>query len=359
MIKIRGLRKSFGGAVLLNDINVDINKGDVIAVIGPSGTGKSTFVRCINRLETPDRGEIIIAGKNVCSPNADLPAIRRRIGMVFQELYLFPHKTAIENVMCGPVDLLGKTPQEAYDRGMELLDMVGLTEKAMSYPNELSGGQQQRIEIARAVSMDPDIILLDEPTSALDPTMVGEVQSVIRALAAQGRTMIIVTHDMQLARDASNRVFFMSDGGIYEDGPPSQVFDAPKREKTRLFVQQLKILKEEFCPATFDYLHINSKIESFAESLFLDKRSILNLQGIFEEIVVQGLRPSRYGKMNVTMTIEHSERRGTTELCLVYNGDKLDPTELLDDISKTIVEARSEYVEHTYENGMNRFVVGI
>lgn len=359
MIKIRDLKKSYGDITPIKEINVDINKGDVIAVIGPSGAGKSTFIRCLNRLETPDEGKIIIDGQDICDPGTYLPSIRRRIGMVFQEFYLFSHMTAIENLMCGPVDLLGKSPQEAYDRGMELLDMVGLTEKAMSYPDELSGGQQQRIEIARAVSMDPEIILMDEPTSALDPAMVGEVQSVIRAFAAQGLTMVIVTHDLQLARDVSNRIFFMCDGGIYEKGTPQKIFEDPERELTRRFVHQLKVMTVTFCPATFDHLSINSRIEQFGAGLYLDRKTIMNLQGMFEELVVQGLRHSSAARLNVTMTIEHSERQNMTELSLSYGGDQLDPLELLDDISRMIVEGRSQYIEHTYEDCVNRFVVGV
>lgn len=359
MIKIRDLKKSYGDITPIKKISVDINKGDVIAVIGPSGAGKSTFIRCLNRLEEPDSGKIIIDGQNICDPYTDLPSIRRRIGMVFQEFYLFSHMTAIENLMCGPVDLLGKSPQEAYDRGMELLDMVGLTEKAMSYPDELSGGQQQRIEIARAVSMDPEIILFDEPTSALDPAMVSEVQSVIRALAAQGLTMVIVTHDLQLAKEVSNRIFFMCEGGIYEKGTPKKIFEAPERELTRRFVHQLKVMTVTLCPATFDFLSINSRIATFGSRLRLDRKNVINLQSIFEELVVQGLKRSPVSRLDITMTIEHAERRGTTELCLSYGGAKLDPLDQLDDISRMIVEGRSQYIEYTYEDETNLFTVGI
>ena len=209
MIKIEHLRKEYPNITPLKDVSVEINDGDVIAVIGPSGTGKSTLLRCINMLEKPTEGCILVNGTDVTDPGCDLGKVRQKMGMVFQSFNLFGHLTVIENIMLSPMDLLGKSRQEAYDEGMRLLRTVGLAEKALNYPDELSGGQKQRIAIARTLAMDPDTILFDEPTSALDPTMVGEVQAVIRDLAKTGKTLMIVTHEMNFARAVSHRVCFL------------------------------------------------------------------------------------------------------------------------------------------------------
>ena len=215
MIEIKHLRKEFDDETIpLKDINVTINNGDVISIIGPSGTGKSTLLRCINMLCEPTSGSIIVDGQDITKRGCNLNEVRKKMGMVFQSFNLFGHLTVIENIMNPQITLLGRSRQEAYDKAMYLLDSVGLSSKVFSYPDELSGGQQQRIAIARTLAMDPDIILFDEPTSALDPSMIGEVQSVIKVLAKSGRTMMIVTHEMDFARKISNRIFFMYDGTI-------------------------------------------------------------------------------------------------------------------------------------------------
>ena len=239
MISISHLRKSFNGVPVLKDVNAEIGKGEVISIIGPSGTGKSTFLRCLNRLETPDGGRILVDGKDVTDPKTDIAAVRRKMGMVFQNFNLFGNLTVIGNIMAAQCDLLKKTPAEAKAKAMELLDRVGLAEKADALPDELSGGQKQRIAIARALAMDPDILLFDEPTSALDPTMVGEVLAVIKDLARTGMTMLIVTHEMGFARDVSTRVFFMDEGVVYEEGTPDAIFNRPMKPKTVEFVGQV------------------------------------------------------------------------------------------------------------------------
>ncbi len=236
MISVSHLQKSFNGVPVLKDVNAEIKKGEVISIIGPSGTGKSTFLRCLNRLETPDGGRIVVDGQDVTDPKTDIPAVRRKMGMVFQNFNLFGNLTVIGNVMAAQCDLLKKTPAEAKAKAMELLARVGLAEKANALPDELSGGQKQRIAIARALAMDPDIILFDEPTSALDPTMVGEVLTVIKDLAKTGMTMLIVTHEMGFARDVSTRIFYMDEGVVYEEGTPDEIFSCPKKPKTIDFV---------------------------------------------------------------------------------------------------------------------------
>ena len=254
MISVSHLQKSFNGVQVLKDVNAEIGKGEVISIIGPSGTGKSTFLRCLNRLETPDGGRIVVDGMDVTDPKTDIPTVRRRMGMVFQNFNLFGNLTVIGNIMAAQCDLLGKPPAEARAKAMELLDRVGLSEKADALPDELSGGQKQRIAIARALAMDPEILLFDEPTSALDPTMVGEVLAVIKDLAKTGMTMLIVTHEMGFARDVSTRIFFMNEGIIYEEGTPDEVFNHPRKPGTIDFVGQvcikqvrdvIRVLREE------------------------------------------------------------------------------------------------------------------
>ena len=225
MIKIENLSKSYGDLEVLKNISVEINKGEVISIIGPSGCGKSTFIRCLNRLEEPTSGKIFIDGEEITGKNIKLHKLRMKMGMVFQSFNLFSHLTIIENIMLGPVNLLKMDRQTAYDEGMELLEMVGLGSTSLSYPDELSGGQKQRAAIARTLAMKPELVLFDEPTSALDPRMTSEVLAVIKKLAADGLTMMIVTHEMKFAKNVSNRVFYMDEKGIYEDGTPEQIFE--------------------------------------------------------------------------------------------------------------------------------------
>ena len=239
MISVRHLQKSFDGVAVMRDVNAEIEKGEVISIIGPSGTGKSTFLRCLNRLETPDGGTIVVGGVDVTAPDADLASVRRKMGMVFQNFNLFGNLTVLGNIMAAQCDLLGITKEAAKAKALELLGRVGLADKANALPDELSGGQKQRVAIARALAMDPEILLFDEPTSALDPTMVGEVLAVIKDLAKTGMTMLVVTHEMGFARDVSTRVFYMDEGVVYEDGTPNEIFGHPQKPKTVEFVGQV------------------------------------------------------------------------------------------------------------------------
>ena len=239
MISVRHLRKGFNGVEVLKDVNAEIGKGEVISIIGPSGTGKSTFLRCLNRLEAPDGGSILVNGVDVTAPRTDLAAVRRKMGMVFQNFNLFGNLTVLGNVMAAQCDILGVPKDDAKKKALELLGRVELANKANALPDELSGGQKQRVAIARALAMDPEILLFDEPTSALDPTMVGEVLAVIKDLSKTGMTMLIVTHEMGFARDVSTRVFYMDEGVIYEDGAPGEIFNHPQKPKTIEFVGQV------------------------------------------------------------------------------------------------------------------------
>ncbi|CAG7845009.1 Arginine transport ATP-binding protein ArtM [Pseudoclavibacter triregionum] len=238
-IEVQELRKSFGKNEVLKGIDLTIGNGEVVAVIGPSGSGKSTLLRCLNRLEEVTSGRVLIDGIDITSKETDLDKVRQRIGMVFQHFNLFPHLSVLENVTLAPVELGRMGKAKARERGMELLERVGLGEKADARPASLSGGQKQRVAIARALAMDPEVMLFDEATSALDPEMVGEVLQVIRDLAKAGMTMVLVTHEMGFAREVGDRVVFMADGVVVEQGRPSELFDAPQHQRTKDFLSKV------------------------------------------------------------------------------------------------------------------------
>lgn len=239
MIRVNNLHKSFEKNEVLKGINEHIEKGEVVVVIGPSGSGKSTFLRCLNLLEVPTSGEIIFEGKNITDKKVDINKIREKMGMVFQQFNLFPHKTVLDNLTIAPIKVKGVSKADAEKKAKELLDRVGLLNKADAYPSSLSGGQKQRIAIARALAMDPDVMLFDEPTSALDPEMVGEVLDVMKKLAGEGITMLIVTHEMGFAREVSDRVLFFDQGAILEDGSPEEVFEKPQHKRTKEFLAKV------------------------------------------------------------------------------------------------------------------------
>lgn len=239
MIKVNNLHKYFGDLEVLTGIDEEINEGEVVVVIGPSGSGKSTFLRCLNLLETPDKGEIFIDGEQIYPGSVNVNHIRQKMGMVFQQFNLFPHLTVLQNVTLAPIKLKKMTKQQAIERGMELLTRVGLAEKADAYPGQLSGGQKQRIAIARALAMDPEILLFDEPTSALDPEMVGEVLDVMKDLAKSGMTMVVVTHEMGFAKEVGSRVLFMDQGVVMESGTPKDIFENAQNERTKQFLSKV------------------------------------------------------------------------------------------------------------------------
>jgi len=239
VIRVENLSKSFQGLSVLKEVNVTISKGDVVCVIGPSGSGKSTFLRCLNMLEKPNSGKIIFDGVDLAAPKTNLNLHRQKMGMVFQQFNLFPNMTVLENLTCAPM-ILKKVPKaEAEAKAMELLNRVDLADKANTYPNKLSGGQKQRVAIVRALCMDPEVMLFDEPTSALDPEMVGEVLDVMKSLARKGMTMVVVTHEMAFAREVSNRVLFLDDGVIAEEGTPEEIFGNPKCDRLKSFLAKV------------------------------------------------------------------------------------------------------------------------
>ena len=239
LFEIKDLCKSFGDNLVLDHISTEIKKGEVLVIIGPSGSGKSTFLRSLNLLEEPTGGTISFEGLNITDPKCNINKYRQKIGMVFQHFNLFPHKTILENMTLAPMKLLKKSKEEAESQAMELLKRVGLEEKANAYPSQLSGGQKQRIAIVRSLCMDPDVILFDEPTSALDPEMINEVLDVMKALANEGMTMVVVTHEMGFAREVGDRVIFLSEGNILEEGTPEEIFSNAKEERTKSFLSKI------------------------------------------------------------------------------------------------------------------------
>ena len=238
-VKVENLKKNFGSLEVLKDINMEVKEGEVVCLIGPSGSGKSTFLRCLNKLEEPTAGVIIVDDYDLMAKTSDINKIRENIGMVFQQFNLFPHLSVLQNIMLAPVDRKRMTKEQAEEKAKKLLDRVGLLEKADVYPASLSGGQQQRVAIARALAMEPDIMLFDEPTSALDPEMVGEVLEVMKQLAAEGMTMVVVTHEMGFAREVADRVVFMDGGYIVEEGTPEEVFGSPQNKRTQDFLNKV------------------------------------------------------------------------------------------------------------------------
>ena len=360
VISVAHLKKVYPNATPLQDVNAEICQGDVISIIGPSGTGKSTLLRCLNRLEEPTAGEIRVLGQAMTgAAPRELGAVRRRMGMVFQSFHLFPHLTVMENIMLAPVELLGLTRQEAYRRGMELLQQVGLAEKALNYPDELSGGQKQRVAIARTLAMGPDIVLFDEPTSALDPTMVGEVLSVIRSLAGQGLTMLIVTHEMKFARDVSTRVFYMDQGVIYEEGTPEQVFEHPVTDRCRTFVHRLKTFHTEICSRNFDFLSTASQIDAFARRHLLGANQSLKFQQIFEELCVAVILPTlpREGGWKLSFDAACREDASQCEAVIRWEGAAFDPLTQGEALSVKLALAKTKDSRWSCAGGVNTVTI--
>lgn len=316
MIHIENLQQSFGALKVLRNINTTIHRGDVISIIGPSGTGKSTFLRCINLLDKPVGGKIIIDGEDILRKGVNVSKLRQKMGMVFQSFNLFEHLTILENITLAPIKILKKSSEEAEAKATELLKMVGLVNKADAYPNQLSGGQKQRVAIARCLAMEPEIILFDEPTSALDPTMVSEVLGVIKKLADDNMTMLLVTHEMQFARDVSTRILYMDEGIIYEDGTPEQIFEAPQKEKTRIFIRGIRNLKYRIENENYDLYDLNSKIEQFSSRYYLSAKMGNRLLLLVEEL----LQIIPLDKTVADISVEFLDKTG--EVFIIISVDK-------------------------------------
>ena len=354
LIQIEHLKKEYPNSTPLKDICCEIRKGEVVSVIGPSGSGKSTLLRCLNRLEEPTAGTVVLNGENITDSKCNITLVRRKMGIVFQTFNLFNNLNVIENVVYAPVTLL-KTPKEiAIKTGLELLDRVGMKDRADRFPDELSGGQKQRVAIARAIAMRPEILMMDEPTSALDPTMTGEVLSVIRDLAGDGMTMLIVTHEMKFARDVSDRIFYLDEGIIFEEGTPEEIFEHPKKEKTRQFIRRLKTLDLDIPSADLNYQRIFSQIGSFGKESGLDTPSLRNVMLAFEELIMQNiLKAAEQDKdaFPVHFHAEHSEVDGMISVVIRWGGKEYNPLIHGDELSVLLIRKLAEKAAFSRDGG--------
>ena len=356
MIRVNNLSKHFGDLVVLKEITTTIKKGEIISIIGPSGTGKSTFLRCLNLLETPTGGTISIDGIPLLDRHTNVHRVRQKMGMVFQSFNLYAHLTVLENCTIGPVKLLKKSRRQAHEKALELLKLVGLAEKAPMFPDELSGGQKQRVAIARCMAMEPDILLFDEPTSALDPTMVSEVLAVIRRLSREGMTMIIVTHEMEFARNISTRVFYMDEGIIYEEGPAHQIFDNPLKPKTQAFINRIRSLKCTITSKDYDLYALQSEMENFCEKHVLTKKITGYVLLIAEEVLCL-----QNDFSDITLSLSFSEKEGTVELVCDSAGIPENPfrEDNLDDIGIKLILGRCKSADYVCENGRNKLCLKV
>ena len=349
MISIRHLSKTFkapdGKSLqVLKDVNCEISKGEVISIIGPSGTGKSTFLRALNLLDPPTGGEILFEGEDILRKGYPVNRLRQRMGMVFQSFNPFDHLTILQNVTLAPIKLLGKSREDAEAEAVQLLRKVGMAEKADVYPSSLSGGQKQRVAIARALAMHPEVILFDEPTSALDPTMVGEVLSVIRQLAKEGMTMLIVTHEMKFARDVSPRIFFMYDGYIHEDGSPEQIFEHPVHSATKAFVNRIRKLVFEVDSEDFDFLQMPTAI-----SQFCIKYNIAEKAGLASTLIQDVLFTHLPTVRPMTVRLTHTELSGVTAIDFMV--EKLNESPLQPAVREILRQKVRDIIEEPTKRG--------
>jgi polar amino acid transport system ATP-binding protein len=359
MIKVINLSKQFEDFVIFKNVNFHIKKGECVALIGPSGAGKSMLLRTISMLEKPDSGNIYINGTNITQKGAAINKVREKMGMVYQGFHLFSHLNVLDNITLAPRLVKKINRNVAEQKAMELLSMVGLTDKADSYPHQLSGGQQQRIAIARCLAMEPEIMLFDEPTSALDPTMTREVLSIMRKLTKMGLTVLIVTHEMKFAQEVSNRVFFMADGGIYEEGTPAEIFDNPQKEKTKAFIRRLNVFSYEIHSIGFDLVAMNALIEIFCQKYNVEAKKVYHIQLLLEELIF-GIIGKCYPAVppDMAYTIACSADTDEIKITMTYNADEFNPfgqaSDDDDGLGMLLVTGISKESNHTFENGLNK-----
>ncbi len=360
LIEVKGLKKSFGDLEVIKGMDLTVEKGERIAIIGGSGCGKSVFLRSLALLEKPDEGQIFIDGSEITAKGADVDRIRRSMGMVFQKFHLFSEMNVMDNLCLAPTRLKGMSRQEAEEKALGLLSEVGLLSKASAWPNVLSGGQQQRIAICRCLMMEPKVLLFDEPTSALDPTMVGEVLAVIRMLAKQDMSMLIVTHEMNFAREVAGRVLFLADGGIYEEGTPSEIFDHPKGEKTVSFINKIKYFSFDIKEKSFDLMQLSGGIQIFGEKYGLGSKAIHRLQICCEELVYEMLDhcyPSEE-EVDISIEISYAEIDKTTRIQFSSGGVSFNPFEEDDNgLGVTILKKVSKELDYRFHEGRNEISI--
>ena len=356
LIQVKGLKKSFGDLEVLKGIDLSVEQGERIAIIGGSGCGKSVFLRSLSMLEKPDSGQIFIDGQEITAKGAPVDTIRRSMGMVFQKFHLFSEMDVMDNLCLAPVKLKKMTRKQAEEKAMELLSQVGLASRAHAWSTVLSGGQQQRIAICRCLMMEPKVILFDEPTSALDPTMVGEVLAVIRMLAKRDMAMLIVTHEMNFAREVADRVLFFADGGIYEQGTPEEIFEHPKLEKTVSFINKIKYFSYDIDRKDFDLMQMQGGIQTFGRKYGLSEKKIYRLQICCEELVYEFLEHSYPDSHEVSahLDIAYAETDKTVRFGFSCGGASYDPFSEDDNgLGVTILKHMGMEIRYAYENERN------
>lgn len=362
MICVDNLCKAFGSLSVLEHVNLTVEAGERIAIIGPSGCGKSVFLRCLDLLEQPDSGTIRIGEDEITAKGADINRIRKGMGMVYQGFNLFEHMNVLDNITLAPRKLKKIPRVQSEAQALELLRMVGLENKQYEMPSVLSGGQKQRIAIARCLAMEPKVMLFDEPTSALDPSMVGEVLATIRLLTKQNLTMIIVTHEMNFAREVASRVLFFEDHGIYEQGTPAEIFDTPKKQKTITFIRKLKFFSEQIDSRTFDLMRIRGGILAFAEKYGISGKAGYRLQLCAEELIYEmiGSCYEKDSSIDLNLSIEYSESAKDVVLFFDCGGRSYNPFSAPDDenhMGVTIIRRSATQYQHDYDSGRNRILV--
>jgi len=360
LIEVRGLSKAFGSLQVLKGLDLTVEQGKRIAIIGGSGCGKSVFLRSLCLLEKPDAGSVMIDGREITAKGARVNEIRRSMGMVFQKFHLFSEMDVMDNLCLAPVKLKGMSRQEAEKKAVGLLEQVGLASRAHAWPTVLSGGQQQRIAICRCLMMEPRVLLFDEPTSALDPTMVGEVLAVIRMLAKRDMSMLIVTHEMNFAREVASRVLFFADGGIYEQGTPAEIFDSPKREKTIDFIQKIKYFSFEIDRKDFDLMRLQGGIQTFGEKYGIDNKRTYRLKICCEELIYELLSHALPGdeSVNMKLNVSYAESDRTTKIDLSWAGMAYNPFEQSDDgLGVTILKKMARQIRFQPGDDLHRISI--
>ena len=356
LLEVEGLKKSFGALNVLKGIDLTVENGERIAIIGSSGCGKSVFLRSLCLLEKPDAGRIRIDGREITAPGAKVDQIRRSIGMVFQKFHLFSEMDVMDNLCLAPVRLKGMSREDAEKEAMELLSQVGLASRAHAWPTVLSGGQQQRIAICRCLMMKPKILLFDEPTSALDPTMVGEVLAVIRMLAKRDMSLLLVTHEMNFAREIADRVLFLADGVIYEQGTPQEIFDAPRREKTIAFIHKIKYFTFEIVNRQFDLMALFGGLQNFGEKYGLTPQEINQLQVCCEDLIsamLDGI-DSAGANAGMKLDVSYAETDHATEIRLTCGGSPFNPFAAADDrLDAIYLRKKAKKIDYKLEDGVN------
>lgn len=344
MIKIENLKLNFGNTTVFNNLNLEIKEGEVVGIIGPSGTGKSMLLKCIMKLIRIDDGKIFFMGKDITGNDIATEKLCEKIGMVFQDFNLFKHLSVVENVMSGLVDVQKIDKKTAYDKAIKMLRYVNLVDKAYAFPISLSGGQKQRTAIARTIAMDPEIIFMDEPTSSLDPIAKGEVQSVIRMLARENRTMIIVSHELELIRDVCTRVVFLNDGKVFEEGTPYEILDNPKEKETRVFVKALRVLTVDIESADFDFIGLTTTFSDYAYRICMPSNLLTKMQSILEEFFHVIIIDNKE-KNSMHVVLEYNDKDKILEGVIYSSGEKIDTDDPRYYLSWCIINKRCKSIE--------------